>query len=557
MAEAGAPEAAQAKRHFKPPTIADNSDGWGPCSIPEQFKDIPYQPFAKGDRLGKAADFSANAYQGKQNRYMSYFGAGDAYAYFHEDESAFQLVDTARAGKAMGGRRRWQNRGARRDLHRARDDRRLAGLQPLSHTQKARDRDRQRMALERKWQKKWAGRQRRWHEKAMIKTRENSVEVRSTWEVLEEIDFAKLQKLTADPKKVEDLSTCGAVEMFDKQYDRITTKAERPLAREQLRTFHTVTTTDDPMIRKYTADTDANVFATDAILTSLMTATRSVYSWDLVVTRVGGKLFFDKRDESDFDYLTVSETAFEPPQDDDDSINSPQNLALEATFINQTYSQQCLRKEATHKMGAENPFVQDDEDVASVGYRYRKWDLGDIKVVARCEHDAFQLSKEGTPEFMNVKSLNEWSPRAQMDWRRKLDSQRGAVIATELKNNSYKLAKWTMASILADSAILKLAYIARVNPYDSQAHVILGHQTVKPKEFAHQITLSEKNCWGVLKHVAQLCLSLRKETPQAKFVILKDPMTPKIRIYGVPFDTFNSDDEGDDEDDGKMFGDDD
>ena len=39
--------------HFVPPAIEDNPRGWGPSSIPSEFKDMPYQPFAKGDRLGK------------------------------------------------------------------------------------------------------------------------------------------------------------------------------------------------------------------------------------------------------------------------------------------------------------------------------------------------------------------------------------------------------------------------------------------------------------------------------------------------------------------------
>ena len=29
------------------------TDGWGPSSLPEKFKDMPYQPFSKNDRLGK------------------------------------------------------------------------------------------------------------------------------------------------------------------------------------------------------------------------------------------------------------------------------------------------------------------------------------------------------------------------------------------------------------------------------------------------------------------------------------------------------------------------
>lgn len=41
--------------HFQEPAIQNNPDGWGPFELPDQFKDIPYQPFSKGDRLGKVS----------------------------------------------------------------------------------------------------------------------------------------------------------------------------------------------------------------------------------------------------------------------------------------------------------------------------------------------------------------------------------------------------------------------------------------------------------------------------------------------------------------------
>jgi hypothetical protein len=48
------------------PTIDDNAEGWGPSTIPEKFKDIPYySPYNKGDKLGKAADWQQQNYQGK------------------------------------------------------------------------------------------------------------------------------------------------------------------------------------------------------------------------------------------------------------------------------------------------------------------------------------------------------------------------------------------------------------------------------------------------------------------------------------------------------------
>ena len=48
---------------------------------------------------------------------------------------------------------------------------------------------------------------------------------------------------------------------------------------------------------------EGNVFATDVILSTIMCCTRSSYSWDVVVQKIGDKLFFDKRDDSEFGKL--------------------------------------------------------------------------------------------------------------------------------------------------------------------------------------------------------------------------------------------------------------
>lgn len=60
-------------------------------------------------------------------------------------------------------------------------------------------------------------------------------------------------------------------------------------------------------------------------------------------------------------------------------------------------------------------------------------------------------------QYLNIKALNEWDSKHSggVDWRQKLDVQRGAVLANELKNNACKLAKWTVQAILAGSDLLK------------------------------------------------------------------------------------------------------
>ena len=65
---------------------------------------------------------------------------------------------------------------------------------------------------------------------------------------------------------------------------------------------------------------------------------------------------------------------------------------------------------------------------------------------------------------------------AGVDWRQKLENQRGAVLATELKNNANKLAKWTAAALVSGADIIKLGYVSRNHPRDNKNHVILGTQ---------------------------------------------------------------------------------
>uniref|UniRef100_A0A8C4HD84 Eukaryotic translation initiation factor 3 subunit D n=1 Tax=Dicentrarchus labrax TaxID=13489 RepID=A0A8C4HD84_DICLA len=383
---------------FNAPVIQDNPSGWGPCAVPEKFKDMPYQPFSKGDRLGKVADWTGATYQDKRytNKYSSQFGGGSQYAYFHEeDETSFQLVDTAKTQKTAYQRNRM--RFAQRNLRRDKDRRNLTQFNMQTLPKSAKQKERDRMRLQKKFQKQFGVRQ-KWDQKSQLKPRDSSVEVRSDWEVKEEMDFPRLMKMrymeVADPLDIE---CCGALEYYDKAFDRITTRNEKQL-KSIKRIFHTVTTTDDPVIRKL-AKTQGNVFATDAILATLMCCTRSVNSWDIIVQRVGNKLFFDKRDNSDFgedlrDLLTPGAER--------------------------------------HKFPNSNPFVEEDMDkseVASVAYRYRHWKLGeDIDLIVRCEHDGVMTGANGEVSFINVKTLNEWDSRVR-------ESMRGNIVILTRKHD--------------------------------------------------------------------------------------------------------------------------
>jgi len=365
-------------------------------------------------------------------------------------------------------------------------------------------------------------------------TRDSSVEIRSEWKVVESFTFQQLNKMSTDIEEAGDVVTCGTLEFYDKTFDKITTKTEVPLEKFN-RQFNNVTTTNDPVIQEV-AKSQGNVFATDSILAFLMTCTRSIYSWDIIIRRVGSKLFFDWRDSSQFELMTVNETAHEPPQETGD-INSASNLMEEATEVNKNFSQQVLSTGDKIVFQKPNPFPsQSSDEIAPVGYRYRKWKIGEnITLIARCELDAVTKTKDENT-YILIRALNEFDPKVSgIDWRQKLDTQRGTVLATELKNNSFKLARWTAQAILGGADQIKLGYVSRINPRDNHSHVILGVHPYKPRDFAAQINLTEKNAWGILKLIIDHAMKL----PEGKYILLRDPNKPIIRLYEVPEDAFD------------------
>jgi translation initiation factor 3 subunit D len=376
-----------------------------------------------------------------------------------------------------------------------------------------------------------------------------SIDIQSTWNLKDEIDLKALDKakhfMDENPST---LLKCGSVLMYDKAIDRVNTKNDRPLDKTEL-AFPKVTTSDDPNIRDFAAKKVGNVFATDAILAVLMSCPRSIYPWDVVANRVGNQLFFDKRDGSTFDYVTVGETALNPPEEDNvgEAINQKDNLSKEATLINQAFSVQVLdRSQKPVKFDHPDPFAEEGaaDSVCPKGYFYRKWDLEDGNVlVARCDVDGYSKGARGVDEFITVNALNEYDPKVSMDWRRTIDAQGSAVLAAELKSNANKLAQWTVRSILGGAEKMVFGFVSRTRMTSNQSHSILATQGYKTSEFARQISLRTSNMWGILKELIDRLMA----QPEGRYVLLRDPNKASVRIFKVPADTFerqrNQDDE--------------
>uniref|UniRef100_M4BKF1 Eukaryotic translation initiation factor 3 subunit D n=1 Tax=Hyaloperonospora arabidopsidis (strain Emoy2) TaxID=559515 RepID=M4BKF1_HYAAE len=544
---------------YETPRVDVNAAGWGPTVLPEQFLNVPYAPFNKGDKLGKAADFVSN-YAPRGGRYIrDPSGVNAEFQYKHDskEDATFQLVDTSKGTRPKNedrlrptwNQQRFGGRGGRgaggRNSYGDKPD---ANAATTSSAQL-------RMKGMQKQNKRWdrlsnARRQFTFRRRDEVQVdRAASVTVQANWDLIDQFELQQLTKLQANIPKSQDIKWCGELREYDATLDRITSRTNTRVHRYDDRDFYYVTTTDDPVIEELAQQGEATVFATDAILAHLMASTRSVFPWDIVAQRVNNMLFFDKRDSSTFDLLSVNENASDPPSEDDpDHMNHPDRLSLEATMINQNLSQQVLKTgngAFYKKCDNANPFASDDAKPASCAYRYRKFDLGGgLNLVARCEVQAVAI-KRGMQQYVNTYALNEYDPKfpGSIEWRKKIDSQRGAILANELKNNSCKLARWTAQALLGGLDEMKLGYVSRSNIKDPYSHVVLGMQSYNPSTFATQIALNQNSTWGIVKMLSELLL----EQPEGKYVIMKDPNKPIIRLFSVPLDTFEEEGEDDEE----------
>ena len=75
----------------------------------------------------------------------------------------------------------------------------------------------------------------------------------------------------------------------------------------------------------------------------------------------------------------------------------------------------------------------------------------------------------------------------------------------------------------------------------------------KPRDFAAQMNLYLSNGWGIVRTIVDICLRHeiaheddgddKNNTDEAKFVLMKDPNKPTLRLYEVPLGDIDGDED--------------
>jgi len=218
------------------------------------------------------------------------------------------------------------------------------------------------------------------------------------------------------------------------------------------------------------------------------------------------------------DYVSVNENSQDPPAETNEAepFNTAGALALEASFVNANFAAQAVlegessgKKKDRTALGGPNPFYEagaSGDPLASCGFRYRKFDIttsadgeSTVSVLVRTEVDAVIKPEKGAPastkdQLVSVKTLLNGPVGSTglpaVDWQKKLDAGRGAVAAMEMKNNSAKLGRWALQSILAGADLIKMGSVPSLPLSPRKNPALMPPPSVPPLLLALSLSLA-------------------------------------------------------------------
>jgi len=194
------------------------------------------------------------------------------------------------------------------------------------------------------------------------------------WEPIGDANKTNFEKTHLGSVKVEDICTIGSIPEYDKTWDiKLTSKKQAPFSLPSKITLSD-SVRDDPIMEdiiKKDKDTEIpTIYCTDVILSALLTVKNAQFPWDLQMVKEGNQYFLEPADRkvNYIDILTVNEnTTGNQPEDEKDMLK----VCLEATNSNKKFVELTTNDKQTVS------YSENDKNFGEVPegkvYRYRRW----------------------------------------------------------------------------------------------------------------------------------------------------------------------------------------
>lgn len=184
------------------------------------------------------------------------------------------------------------------------------------------------------------------------------------------------------------------------------------------------------------------------------------------------------------------------------------------------------------------------------GYLYKIWRLENKKrICVRSTVHAYKSKTAPAEEggeakvvYQNTYTLLEYE-NSKANWRANLDLMMAQFLTKEVQENSCKISRWVVQSLLAGVEQIKFAFVTRRTPKDASKHVLLGTYGIDTRSFCNQVNLNMTQCWAILQQTIDCIYGYGEQT--GEYIFMKDPNKAITRLFKV---TAEEDDEDEAED---------
>ena len=105
----------------------------------------------------------------------------------------------------------------------------------------------------------------------------------------------------------------------------------------------------------------------------------------------------------------------------------------------------------------------------------------------------------------------------------------------EVTNNSFRVSRYLVQSILADVDFIKFAFVSRKDMGSNANHVVVATHTVKTLAWAKQSNMSMDRMWCIIKRIVEEVEEAKvegqEEDSMGEFILLKDFNKVEFRLY--------------------------
>ena len=101
------------------------------------------------------------------------------------------------------------------------------------------------------------------------------------------------------------------------------------------------------------------------------------------------------------------------------------------------------------------------------------WPFGQSRnLITRGQLHSFVNKTNDDIDYVNVYAMNQWKTSTS-SWKN-IETDRASILSQELSDNSTRVSKWAIQTMLAAADSMKIAFVTRQKLTDNTRHKIIG-----------------------------------------------------------------------------------